>query len=221
MPECPPYAFRDPALLRRALTVPAPTRPGQDNQRLEFLGDAVLGLLVAERLFLAHPGLDEGGLTVWHDALVSTVGIRDRLPRLGAWFEEALGDLGKSCNRADKAKVDACEALLGAAWLDGGRAAAERFLNLLYVEADFTAPPAQRRVVVDNPKGRLLQYAQRHAADLPAYTQLAVEGPRHAPCFRVAARCAGLEAEGKGPSRKQAEAAAAAALLAKLPLETP
>lgn len=221
MPACPPYAFRDPALLRRALTVPAPTRPGQDNQRLEFLGDAVLGLLVAERLFLAHPGLDEGGLTVWHDALVSTVGIRDRLPRLGAWFEEALGDLGKSCNRADKAKVDACEALLGAAWLDGGRAAAERFLNLLYVEADFSVPPAQRRVVVDNPKGRLLQYAQRHAADLPAYTQLAVEGPRHAPCFRVAARCAGLKAEGEGPSRKQAEAAAAAALLAKLPLETP
>lgn len=221
MPARPPYAFRDPALLRRALTVPAPTRPGQDNQRLEFLGDAVLGLLVAERLYLAHPELDEGGLTIWHDALVSTAGLSARLPRLGPWFEDALGDLGKSCNRADKAKVDACEALLGAAWLDGGRPAAEAFLALLYEPADFAAPPARRRPADANPKGRLLQYAQRHAADLPAYTQLAVEGPRHAPRFRVAARLAGLEAEGEGTTRKQAEAAAAAALLAKLTPETP
>lgn len=223
----PPHAFRDPALLRQALTVPCPNRAEPDNQRLEFLGDAVLGVLVAERLFLAHPELDEGGLTIWHDALVSTQGLAARLPRLGAWFEEGLDGLGKGYHRTEKAKVDACEAVIGAAWLDGGRPAAEAILARLYVEADFAEPPAalaeaaaRLRAPDANPKGRLLQFAQNNHIDLPAYTRLAMSGPPHAPCFRVSATCAGRTAEGTGPSLKKAETAAAQALLDCLTEET-
>ena len=127
--ETPPYTFRDPALLRLALTVPAAMRQEPDNQRLEFLGDSVLGLLVAERLYRAHPELDEGGLSIWRDALVSTRGLAARLSRLGAWFVQGL-DWGQTVyNRPEKAKVDACEALIGAAWLDGGRNAVEAILS--------------------------------------------------------------------------------------------
>ena len=82
----PPYAFRDPALLRRALAVPEPNRRTPDNQRLEFLGDAVLELLVSERLYALHPAADEGRLTAMRAALVSTAALLAR----GALAPDAL-----------------------------------------------------------------------------------------------------------------------------------
>ena len=199
--ETPPYTFRDPALLRLALTVPAAMRQEPDNQRLEFLGDSVLGLLVAERLYRAHPELDEGGLSIWRDALVSTRGLAARLSRLGAWFVQGL-DWGQTVyNRPEKAKVDACEALIGAAWLDGGRNAVEAILSRLYAKSDFTTPPSGlqagqkiRHSIDENPKGRLVS---------------------HAPTFTVAVRLDGQEARGEGASLKKAESAAAAAWLAQ------
>lgn len=220
--DAPPYAFRDPALLRLALTVPAAMRREPDNQRLEFLGDSVLGLLVAERLYRAHPELDEGGLSIWRDALVSTRGLAARLSRLGPWFEHGL-DWGQSVyNRPEKAKVDACEAVIGAAWLDGGRNAVEAILSRLYTKGDFAKPPVALRTGTDashgvdaNPKGRLVQYAQIHRVEPPLYTRLGMSGPSHEPTFTVAVRLDGREARGEGPSLKKAEIAAAAAWLAQ------
>ena len=220
--ETPPYTFRDPALLRLALTVPAAMRQEPDNQRLEFLGDSVLGLLVAERLYRAHPELDEGGLSIWRDALVSTRGLAARLSRLGAWFVQGL-DWGQTVyNRPEKAKVDACEALIGAAWLDGGRNAVEAILSRLYAKSDFTTPPLGlhagqkiRHSIDENPKGRLVQYAQLNHVDPPLYTRLGMTGPSHAPTFTVAVRLDGQEARGEGASLKKAEIAAAAAWLAQ------
>lgn len=220
--ETPPYTFRDPALLRLALTVPAAMRQEPDNQRLEFLGDSVLGLLVAERLYRAHPELDEGGLSIWRDALVSTRGLAARFSRLGPWFTQGL-DWGQTVyNRPEKAKVDACEALIGAAWLDGGRNAVEAILSRLYVKSDFTTPPSGlqagqkiRHSIDENPKGRLVQYAQLNHVDPPLYTRLGVTGPSHAPTFTVAVRLDGQEARGEGASLKKAESAAAAAWLAQ------
>lgn len=220
--DAPPYAFRDPALLRLALTVPAAMRQEPDNQRLEFLGDSVLGLLVAERLYRAHPELDEGGLSIWRDALVSTRGLAARLSRLGPWFEHGL-DWGQSVyNRPEKAKVDACEAVIGAAWLDGGRSAVEAILSRLYAKGDFAKPPVALQAgerpshgVDANPKGRLVQYAQIHRAEPPLYTRLGMSGPSHEPTFTVAVRLDGREARGEGPSLKKAEIAAAAAWLAQ------
>ena len=220
--DAPPYAFRDPALLRLALTVPAAMRREPDNQRLEFLGDSVLGLLVAERLYRARPELDEGGLSIWRDALVSTRGLAARLSRLGPWFEHGL-DWGQSVyNRPEKAKVDACEAVIGAAWLDGGRNAVEAILSRLYTKGDFAKPPVALRTGTDashgvdaNPKGRLVQYAQINHTEPPLYTRLGMSGPSHEPTFTVAVRLDGREARGKGPSLKKAEIAAAAAWLAQ------
>lgn len=220
--DAPPYAFRDPALLRLALTVPAAMRREPDNQRLEFLGDSVLGLLVAERLYRAHPELDEGGLSIWRDALVSTRELAARLSRLGPWFEHGL-DWGQSVyNRPEKAKVDACEAVIGAAWLDGGRNAVEAILSRLYTKGDFAKPPVALRTGTDashgvdaNPKGRLVQYAQINHTEPPLYTRLGMSGPSHEPTFTVAVRLDGREARGEGPSLKKAEIAAAAAWLAQ------
>ncbi len=217
----PPYAFRDPALLRRALAVPEPNRRTPDNQRLEFLGDAVLELLVSERLYALHPAADEGRLTAMRAALVSTAALLARLPRLGAWFEAAFARCDEAAyHNLGKARVDAFEAVVGAAWLDGGRAAAERFLDALYREEDFRS----ELVCADaegNPKGALQAFAQRRHLPLPAYRLLGQTGPTHAPSFRVAVRCAGLDAEAGGPSLKKAEAAAARALLARLSEEKP
>ena len=220
--DAPPYTFRDPALLRLALTVPAAMRREPDNQRLEFLGDSVLGLLVAERLYRAHPELDEGGLSIWRDALVSTRGLAARFSRLGPWFTQGL-DWGQTVyNRPEKAKVDACEALIGAAWLDGGRNAVEAILSRLYVKSDFTTPPPGlhagqkiRHSIDENPKGRLVQYAQLHHVEPPLYTRLGVTGPSHAPVFTVSVRLDGHEAQGEGASLKKAESAAAVAWLAQ------
>ena len=220
--DAPPYTFRDPALLRLALTVPAAMRREPDNQRLEFLGDSVLGLLVAERLYRAHPELDEGGLSIWRDALVSTRGLAARFSRLGPWFTQGL-DWGQTVyNRPEKAKVDACEALIGAAWLDGGRNAVEAILSRLYVKSDFTTPPSGlhagqkiRHSIDENPKGRLVQYAQLHHVEPPLYTRLGVTGPSHAPVFTFSVRLDGHEAQGEGASLKKAESAAAVAWLAQ------
>ncbi len=208
-----PYAFRDPALLRRALTVPAPNRPDPDNQRLEFLGDAVLELLISEKLYNLHPDADEGRLTALRTGLVSTAAILARLPRLGTWFERGLDGLAlTACHDRDKARVDAFEAVLGAAWLDGGRKAAKRFIKALYRKDEFLAE-SYSVSPIENPKGTLMEIAQRRGVPLPTYRVLGRQGPTHAPLFQCAVTCFGKTAEGFGPTIKRAQTEAARLLL--------
>ncbi len=206
-----PYTFRDPTLLNTALTVPAPNRREPDNQRLEFLGDAVLQLLASERLYTLYPNVDEGTLTELRSRLVSGAALTERAARLHLGDLLAERNLGIPWPR--KALADALEAVIGAAWLDGGFAGARALFDVLFLEADFLAFHT-RPEETDNPKGRLQQLGQRHFREEPRYAVLAIDGPDHAPHFRCSATLAGETAEGGGSTRKAAEAEAAERLLA-------
>lgn len=203
-----PYTFKDPSLLRTALTVPAANRREADNQRLEFLGDSVLELLSSEVLYQRYPHATEGVLTDMRLHLVSGSAILQRKARLGKAFTEGLAHFNRGYTWNPKAEVDAVEALLGAAWLDGGLDAARCFFNLLYTEADFESV-AHCTGVSDNPKGELQQYAQKRGAADPVYQEIERTGPSHAPTFRYSVSLMGKTAEGSGATRKAAEREAA------------
>ncbi len=212
-----PYTFQSEALLQTAMTVPEANLERPNNQRLEFLGDAVLSLLVAERLYNLHPTLDEGGLTEMRNNLVSGEAFLNRANRLE--ITELMKPHNKRTRWQSKEVIDAVEALFGAAWLDGGRPAAEALLDVLFVESDFMERPAKRLSQIDNPKGDLLQYAQVKYKTTPTYTVLEQIGPSHAPTFRCSATLLDRVAEGVATTRKKAEAEAARNLLIQLEQE--
>lgn len=205
------YAFRNPALLATALAVPKANSQTEDNQRLEFLGDAVLQILVSEVLYARYPQADEGHLTAMRAQLVSGRALLARAGRLPG-FLPALQEANPAPGWPQKAVADAVEAYFGALWCDGGLAAAKALFGVLYREEDFAAV-AQSSLAAHNPKGALQTYAQKRFGREPAYRVVAEEGPAHAPLFRCEAALAGLAAQGEGPSRKMAEAAAAETLL--------
>lgn len=212
------HRFARPELLEQALTHPSagsPARP--DNQRLEFLGDRVLGLVIAEALVAAYPEESEGTLAPRLNALVQ----RDTLAAIAS--EIGLGAalrLGRSESlgggrRKQAILADAIEAVIAALYLDGGLAAARRFVLELWqarIEAPASAP-------VDV-KSRLQEWVQAQGQTPPDYAVIARSGPDHAPRFTVEARLdSGETAQGSAASKRRAEQAAAAAMLAKLGLE--
>ena len=207
------YTFRDKALLERALTTPAcrmdhPELP--DNQRLEFLGDAVFGLLSADAVFAAYPDEQEGPLTVRRTHLVSgamlakvaeRIGLRDHLRRnKGA---SALPPLAKPLS-------DAMEAVMGAVWLDGGLPATRTVFD--HLELPLNAPLNEWS---QNPKGALQVKAQSMTPPRPpVYTIDAVKGPDHAPTVTVTVTVENWgSATATAGSKTAAEVAAAAKLL--------
>ena len=210
------YAFRDSSLLARALTTPAcrMDHPEDgDNQRLEFLGDAVFGLLSADAVYAAFPDDAEGLLTVRRTHLVSGAALADAAERLG------LRDFLKFNQGAQpppphaKVLADSLEALMGAVWLDGGLPAARAVfavLDLPFKEL-FNEWDA-------NPKGYLQVKAQAmHPPRRPVYEVMQVSGAAHAPVVTVRVSVHGLgEAEATAGSKSAAEVAAASALLEKL-----
>ena len=210
------YTFKDRSLLERALTTPAcrMDRPEvKDNQRLEFLGDAVFGLLSAEAVFKTHPDEQEGPLTVRRAHLVSTVALADAAETLG--LRRFLKRNSGATELPPRAKVltDSLEALMGAAWLDGGLDAARtvfRSLNLP-VEDAFDAWRS-------NPKGFLQVKAQAlKPSRKPVYEVVRIVGAAHAPVVTVKVSVAGLgEAEATAVSKTAAEIAAAETMLKKL-----
>jgi len=209
-----PYTFRDPALFALATATPQANRTTPDNQRLEFLGDAVLQLFVSEKLYARYPEADEGRLTAMRKHLVSGRALMERADRLGREFLEALQKSATS-PLPPKATADAVEAFFGAVWCDGGLPAVQACLAVFYTEADFQSV-APITDISGNPKGELQQFAQEHFHGEPHYAMLALEGPRHAPTIRCSASLGSWQAEGTGPTRKAAESAAAQALLTKL-----
>lgn len=219
------YRFKNPALLETALTAPsyrADHEPGspEDNQRLEFLGDAVFGLLTAQHAFERHPEEEEGRLTVRRSRWASGRALAELARRIGLGAHLRLGRADEAAGGRDKDKAltDALEAVFGAAWCDGGlRAASQIFEALAVPDGD----EAAEDIWADNPKGRLQEIAQRHAwPDSPQYEPLDVTGPCHEPLYTVRARVAGgYEATATGRTKRAAEAAAAQALLALLKME--
>ena len=210
------YTFRNEALLKEALTTPSYRMdvPGaKDNQRLEFLGDAVLGMLSAERLFAEFPDEPEGPLTVRRTHMVSAAALCEAADRLGLAARLRRNRGGAELPRNAKTLADAVEAVIGAAYLDGGFAAAKRVFDELELTAN-----AVEAEWSGNPKGELQVRAQamkppRH----PEYELLKTEGKAHEPVFTVRVTVDGMgSATASARSHKQAESLAAAKLLATL-----
>lgn len=208
------YEFKSDALIEEALTTPAcrmETPQARDNQRLEFLGDAVLGLLSAERVFTEFPDAPEGSLTMKRAHMVSTAALVAAAQRLGL-IERLRRNRGAGeLPSGAKTLADAVEAVIGAAWLDGGMPAARQVFEALGLTAN-----ARLDDLSGNTKGELQMLAQRMTPPtVPEYETIGVQGPAHAPVFTVRVRVAGLgEATAEARSRKEAETRAAALLLA-------
>lgn len=206
------YRFERKELLQEALThVSAPNAGGQSYQRLEFLGDRVLGLAIAEMLYQAFPRAPEGELSrrlaelVRRESCAEIAEAWDVGPHVRLGAGEALS--GERKNQTILA--DVAEAIIGAVFLDGGwepaRALVERsFKDLLH---------APRRPLRD-PKSALQEWAQGQGLPAPTYTVVEQTGPDHAPKFRIMVKVKGKEgAFGMGASKRVAEQAAARSLL--------
>lgn len=215
------HVFRDPSLLERALTHPSwaqdnPGSPG-NNQRLEFLGDSVLQLVLTEALFSAFPGDREGVLTqrravlgkgLFLAGLAREIGL-DRCLRLGA-NEDATGGRTR-----DSALEDGFEALVGAVYLDGGLGAARGVIDRVYGD------PVARLSSLEshaNPKGRLQEIVQpKHGNQALRYEVVATEGADHEKTYEVAVFLLDRKlGSGRGTSKKLAEEEAAREALAAL-----
>ena len=183
-----------------------------DNQRLEFLGDAALGLLAAERLFGEFPGAAEGSLSVRRARMVSAAALCGAAERLGLAAHLRRNRAAAPLPRTAKTLADAVEAVIGAAYIDGGLDAARRVFEALDLEAN---------AVVDelsaNPKGALQVRAQAmKPPQHPRYELLSMAGKAHEPVFTVRVVVDGLgEATATAGSRKEAESHAAARLLSR------
>ncbi len=207
------HAFADPALLRRALTHRSATSKGH-NERLEFLGDRVLGLIVASHLDGAHPELSEGDLSARYNALVrrETLAAIARAIGLGSALVLAKSEEGIGGRDKPAILADALEAVIAALYLDGGIDVARAFvLRHWQPFLDGTAQAPK------DSKTELNLIAMARNLGAPAYVEVGRSGPDHAPTFTVEARLpGGTKASGAGPSKRVAEQAAAEALLARL-----
>jgi ribonuclease-3 len=209
-------SFSDPALLQRALT--HRSAPGRThNERLEFLGDAVLGLVVASELCKRHPELAEGDLTRMRAHLVrgeTLAGVGQEIG-LGPFLALGQGERKSGGQRRGSTLADAVEALVGAVYLDQGMDAATALVLRLYSDHFDDLPDPDS---LKDPKTRLQEYLQGRGMARPDYYPLSSSGDDHAPSFRIRCEVAdlGISAEGEGSSRRKAEQRSAAALLEEL-----
>ncbi|HEY4274824.1 MAG TPA: ribonuclease III [Rhizomicrobium sp.] len=206
------HRFADRGLLQRALTHASATAT-QSNERLEFLGDRVLGLVVAETLHARHANESEGALTVRFHALVRAEACARVAEAAGLSAFVKLAGTGFESARARAAILsDVCEAIIAALYLDGGMAVARDFINRYW--AEMFEDPGQGAQMRDA-KTRLQEWAQGRGSPAPVYRETARSGPAHAPHFVVEAMVEGEPPQsGEGGSKREAEQDAAAKLLA-------
>jgi ribonuclease-3 len=214
------YVFRDTALLQLALTHPSVAHeqgsPVQTNQRLEFLGDAVLQLVLTRELYEKFPGFGEGPLTKARAKLVNRRTLAERARHLGLGQHLILsrGEELHGGRERLSALADTYEALLGALLLDGGFGAASDFI-LRQFQAAFGGLLVIP--ILENPKGELQELLQAISPEAPEYQVVSASGPDHDRVFECTVHHAGAElARGQGKSKKAAESEAAMAALAKL-----
>jgi ribonuclease-3 len=209
------YPPHDPALFRAALT--HRSAAGPNNERLEFLGDAVLNLIIAHELYVAFPDAEEGDLSRLRARLVSRAPLAEVASSLGVGetLQLGSGELRSGGFRRESILADALEALCGAIFLDGGLSAIEAIIVRLFTPriAALPAPEALK-----DAKTRLQEYLQSRSLALPLYSIIAIEGEDHEQSFRVSCEVAdlSLRCEGGGSSRRRAEQAAAERLLDEL-----
>jgi ribonuclease-3 len=209
------HRFEAPRLLREAVTHPsAAGKPAHSYERLEFLGDRVLALIVSDLLLDRFPLEAEGALARRLAALVRRETIAEVAVDLGLgdylYLAKAEREAGAGANPA--LLSDACEAVIGALYLDGGLAAARGFVVPRWtplLEAERTPP--------QDPKTALQEWAQGRGLPLPTYRETQREGPPHEPIFTIEVSVVGHpSASGEGRSKRLAEQAAAGRLLARL-----
>jgi ribonuclease III len=211
------YKFRNSLLLAEALTHPSISLERKnypfDNQRLEFLGDAVLQLVVTEHLYLLFPDFSEGRLTKLRTRIVSRAGLKNHAAAIGIGGHLMMGrgeDASGGRTRASTL-ADAFESLIGAMYLDGGYDDARDFI-LRETAEDFRQIAAEPEEI--NPKGRLQELLQAIAPSAPLYEVVTQTGPEHQKLFECRVMWEDLElARGAGRSKKQAEVEAATAAL--------
>ncbi|MCB2136126.1 MAG: ribonuclease III [Rhodobacteraceae bacterium] len=209
------HDFRRPELLLRAVThasIATPTRP--DNQRLEFLGDRVLGLVMAEALLAADKGASEGQLAPRFNALVRKETCADvaRAVDLGGVLKLGRSEMMSGGRRKEALLGDALEAVIAAVYLDAGFEAARKLILRLWggrIEAVETD--------ARDAKTSLQEWAQARGQKPPTYVEEGREGPDHQPVFTVSVTLESGEREvARAGSKRQAEQAAAKALLARM-----
>lgn len=203
-----PYRFDRPELLSEALTHRSAGRP--NNERLEFLGDAVLNLLIAEALYHRVPDADEGALSRLRALLVrgeTLAEIAGEL-NLGEALSLGSGELKSGGFRRRSILADALEAVIGAVYLDGGFKACRDLVGELFASRLASLPDTDS---LKDPKTRLQEYLQARQFPLPVYRLVAEEGEPHRRRFRVACEIPGLDrpVEAGGRSRRAAEQEAA------------
>jgi ribonuclease-3 len=208
------YRFKDRELLDRSLTHISALAGGNranSYQRLEFLGDHVLGLIISDMLFRAFPKGDEGDLSRRLADLVRREACADvaRAINLGEALRLGASEINAGGRMRTAILADVCEALVGAVYLDGGYDAAAKLVEALWGER-MRAPVRPLR----DSKTILQEWAQARGLSTPTYREVARTGPHHDPEFRVAVVLPSKEsAEGLGRSKRMAEQAAAAAML--------
>jgi ribonuclease-3 len=210
------YVFQDRKLLERALTHASvgdgAARPGLDNERLEFLGDRVLGLLTAEQLIQLDPAASEGDLAPRLNALVSrkTCARVARAIALGPALRLSGAETRTGGRDKDSILAGACEALIAALYQDAGLETIRRiFLDIWSDEFRALNEPRPK-----DPKTLLQEWAQGRGRPVPAYMVVNREGPEHAPVFTVEVAVEGHGvARGQGSSRQAAEKSAAQNLI--------
>ncbi|MEG0765402.1 MAG: ribonuclease III [Pseudoflavonifractor sp.] len=212
------YTFRDKKLLENALTHSSYANENrgkaqESNERLEFLGDSVLGMVTADYLFRTHPDLPEGVLTRTRAALVceeSLVEVAHAL-NLGSYLLLGKGEEAGGGRTRCSIIADAVEAVLAAIYLDGGIGSARKMVQKYILDRE-EAKGANR-----DHKTALQEIVQRESGQLLEYRLLGASGPDHAKCFRVEVDLNGQPiGTGEGHSKKEAEQAAAQAAICKL-----
>lgn len=210
------YDFRDPQLLQRALT--HRSYAPEHNERLEFLGDSILGCVIAKHLYDSFPQLSEGELSRLRSNLVKeeTLAVLAQQLGLGTHLRMGDGERKSAGFRRPSILADAMEALFGAVFLDSGFAAAENVVLNLYVPY---LAKLDVQTLGKDAKTMLQEYLQGRHIPLPNYTVISTQGAAHEQSFQV--ECAipslGITARGEGSSRRNAEQQAAQAAYRQLP----
>jgi len=211
------YRFKDQTLRDAALTHISALKGARNRaasyQRLEFLGDHVLGLVISDLLYRSFPKADEGELSRRLADLVRKETCAEIAVSidLGAAIHLGSSEANAGARKRPAILADVCESLIGAVYLDGGYKAAEALVEKLWeVRMQATAPPQR------DPKTVLQEWAQGRGLPTPIYREVARTGPDHDPVFRVAVQLPNFApAEGSGRSKRAAEQSAAATLLTR------
>lgn len=204
------YHFSSRHLLTQALT--HRSHSAQHNERLEFLGDALLETIISAALYQRHPQAPEGDLTRLRAAVVKGSNLADIAQQLnlGGYLQLGDGERKSGGHRRDTILADAVEAIIAAVYLDSDFGQCEQFTLTLFADSLAALPSAEN---LKDPKTRLQEYLQGRGMALPTYTLIQEIGPEHARQFTIEVDSEGKTAQATASSRKKAEQAAAEKLL--------